>query len=282
MTGHRGFVGRRLHQELQRLAYKVRGIDLQDGQNACDWAHIRKFDGFDVLIHLAALTFVPDSFTAPRDFYANNLLSTLNCLELCRLNKARFILAGSYVYGRPRYLPLDEKHPVFAHSPYSQSKLLSEELCRGYHRDFDLEVVILRQFNIYGPGQRADFLIPKLIAELKGHEIVVNDLDPKRDFVHVDDVVKAYVKALNYRSDSCDIFNIGLGTSYSVQEIITHLRELSKTNKPIRTMKSPRKNEIPESRADISKAEKLLGWKPEIGLKKGLARMLFDTGKING
>jgi UDP-glucose 4-epimerase len=181
---------------------------------------VKDLKGFDVLIHLAAITYVPQSFKTPREMFRVNINGTLNMLELCRVNKAKMIFNSSYVYGAPKYLPIDEKHPISSHNPYCQSKIIGESLCEGYYRDFEVPITIFRIFNVYGEGQAPHFLIPHILQELaQNNDIVLENPVPRRDYVHINDILKAYQKAIDYNSNDFEIFNIGTGLSHSAKDV---------------------------------------------------------------
>ena len=220
VTGSKGFVGRYLTRALLDKGYKVIEIDLISGFDITNWSEVKDIPRFDVLIHLAAKSFVPDSFINPSSFYKTNFLGTLNALELCKKYKAKMVYASSYVYGKPNYLPIDESHQVNAFNPYAQSKIIGEHLCKGYNRDFGIPVIILRPFNIFGFGQNYNFLIPSIIKQAKSGKILLKDPEPKRDFIYIDDMIEAYIKCIEYNDSSFEIFNIGFGKSYSVKEIV--------------------------------------------------------------
>ena len=171
ITGANGFVGRHLVNALNGMDSSVTLLKDING-NSLD---IRKKDlikssldylsDVDVIYHLAAIASVNSSYENPHDTYETNVLGTLNILELCRLYDInKIVYASSYVYGKPHYLPIDENHMTNPTNPYSRSKLIGEELCKSYHDDFGIECIVLRPFNIYGPGQRSDFLIPMIIS----------------------------------------------------------------------------------------------------------------------
>ena len=270
VTGSSGFVGSRLFRKLIELNHEVFEIDITNGTDILDWAQLEKISEFDLLIHLAAQTFVPESYKRPRQFYFTNIVGTINALELCRIHKAKIIYTSSYVYGNPNYLPVDETHPAQAFNPYSESKIIGERLCKRYHLDFGLKAIILRPFNIYGPGQNNRFLISSIVKQARKGDVVLKDPLPKRDLLYVDDMIEAYIKAIQYEAIPFDIFNIGFGKSYSIKEIIDEVVKNFNTKFQVQFTGERRKNEIDNVVADISKAEKLLNWKPKVSFEDGI------------
>ena len=274
VTGGSGFVGTYLMKELKKRGENVINLDISKGIDITEWEKIKNIKKFDLIFHLAAKSFVPESYKNPREFYYNNVIGTLNILELCRKHNAKIIFASSYVYGTPRYFPIDEDHPIQGFNPYAQSKIIGENICEGYHRDFNIPVVIMRPFNIYGPGQNINFLIPTIIEQAKKGRIILKNSKPKRDYVYIDDVIDAYIKCLEYDDTSFKIFNIGSGMSYSVMELAEIVAENYRNEIKISFSEESRKNEIMNTVADISNIQKLLGWKPKIDLNKGIARVV--------
>jgi UDP-glucose 4-epimerase len=273
VTGSSGLVGRRLVQRLADAGHQVISLDITEGVDLSRREQLENIPAFDCAFHLAARTFVPDSFKDPAGFYFSNVISTLNMLELCRRHKAKFIYTSSYVYGPPQYLPVDEKHPVAAHNPYAQTKLIGEDLCHAYWRDFSVPACILRPFNIYGPGQQGDFLIPSVIRQARQGRIILKDFRPKRDFVYVDDVVEAYLACLNLKEPGVNVFNIGSGQSVSVEEVVRAVVSYFPSVETVFTGEE-RLNEVLDTVADITKAASLLRWAPAVSLDEGLKRCL--------
>lgn len=279
VTGSSGFVGSHLVKRLKGLGIDVICLDIKDGFDVTVWKQVQSIERFDILFHLAAKSYVPDSYTYPRDFYHSNIIGTLNALELCRIHKAKMVFVSSYVYGIPKYLPIDEEHPTAAFNPYAQTKIIGEQLCQGYNRDFGVPVVILRPFNIYGKGQNEDFLIPTIIKQAKTGRILLKDPCPKRDIVYIDDVIDLFIKAMEYNQTGCEIFNIGTGLSYSVRELTEMIIDLFGNNIEVEFKGQKRKSEVMETKADISKAKKLLGWTPKVNIREGLQRLVADANK---
>jgi len=275
VTGGKGFIGNVLVKKLKSLNFEVKILDISNGTNLTDWNQISSITSFDVLIHLAAKSYVPESYKYPQIFYETNIVSTLNCLELCRKNKAKFIYTSSYVYGNPQYLPIDEIHPVKSFNPYSNTKVIGEQICRGYHADFGVPIIIFRPFNIYGPAQNKRFLISNIISQISNKAIYLQDPNPKRDYLFVDDMINAYIKILNYKPDSFEIFNLGYGKSYSVPQIIKYVEKIIDKKLNVKYSNVKRKNEINDVVANIEKIQKYLNWSPQISLMDGLQKMLL-------
>lgn len=276
ISGSSGFIGNSIKNSIKNNYdnFKIIEIDLKSGYDLSIWDNIKNIESFDTFIHLAAKSYVPDSYKNPKLFYDTNFATTLNALELCRKHNAKMILASSYVYGTPKYLPIDEDHPVNAFNPYAQSKLISEDLCRAYNRDFGLPVIIFRPFNIYGYGQDKNFLIPKIISDAKNGKIFLENSLPKRDFLHIDDLVEAFIKAITYEKTNYEIFNIGYGDSLSVSEITEKIIKKINKNISVSFSKKKRKNEILETKASITKAKELLNWSPRTNFECGIKKML--------
>ena len=273
VTGGSGFVGSHLVEELKRHNVEVITLTDQKGRriDVSDWQKIKEITDIDRVYHLAAKTYVPFSFENPRETYEVNVLGTLNILELCRLRDVeKIVFVSSYVYGQPRYLPIDEKHPVQPTNPYMRSKILGEELCRAYNNDFGLKCIILRPFNIYGEGQSDDFLIPSILKQLVNGKIELRDSEPRRDFLYIKDTIEAYVRAGGYSGSDFEIFNIGSGVSYSVDEIVRKVINISGQKVAVNYQDKRRKNEIMNVVADIRKAREKLRWMPKISIEGGL------------
>lgn len=276
ITGYSGFIGGYLQKRLENSEHELILVDIANGVDICDWDQLKDIGEVDVIVHLANLSFVPTSYENPKRFYETNYLSTLNMLELCRLKNARMIFFSSYVYGHPEYQPIDEQHPIQAFNPYAQTKVICESLCQGYNRDFKVPVTIFRPFNIYGVGQNPDFLIPSIIQQAKSGKITVKDDRPKRDYIHVSDIVEAIVAAIqnNTTENNINIYNLGTGVSLSVKEIVDIVRGFFNTEIDYLCTNEFRPNDVMDTIADISKIKNNLHWSPQVSIRDGLKKML--------
>lgn len=279
ITGSSGFIGRNVVNEIEKTfpKYNLILIDYTNGINILDAYKLEKIEKFDIMIHLAAKSYVPESFVKPYDFYYTNVVGTLNVLELCRKYKAKLIFLSSYLYGLPEYLPVDEKHNAVAFNPYGQSKLLCESLCAGYHRDFGIPTVIFRPFNVYGDGQNTDFLIPLIFEQIiEGKtEINLKDPNPKRDFVYINDVVNAIISVIEKKFNTYEVLNICSGESYSVREVTQIINSLL-TKKVFFTFEEheKRKNEVNDTLGSNTKINNFLNWSPKFSFEEGIKSII--------
>jgi nucleoside-diphosphate-sugar epimerase len=271
VTGSGGFIGSNLVKKLAVSNFEVFEISRKTGFNLLKWSSIKDIKRCDVIIHLAAKTYVPNSFANPGNFYRTNINLTLNALELARKWNARFIYMSSYLYGNPIYLPVDESHPISPHNPYAETKLISEELCKAYSRDFGVKGVFFRLFNIYGRGQKDLFLIPEVIEKIKyGKVLTLKDPRPKRDYIHIDDTISAIIASLNYEYDGFDVFNLGTGKSRSVEEVVNTIQLFSPTKFDVIYTHEYRKGEVLDSVADTSYIKNKLNWESKIDFTDGI------------
>ena len=271
VTGATGFIGKHLVPRLQADGHEIVETGRASGDTT-DQATWKRLPPADVVVHLAAKSFVPESWDAPGLFLRTNLLGTVEALEYCRAHGARLVFLSSYLYGDVVRQPIPESTTLAARNPYALSKKLAEEACEFYAERFRIQATILRPFNIYGPGQSDTFLIPAVLNQLKaGQEIHVKDLEPRRDYVYVVDVVEAMLKAMA-GAGSFDVFNVGSGTSHSVCELIRIIQDVWGTDLPVRSDGVRRKDEIMDTLADITRAQQHLGWTPRFTLRRASSR----------
>ena len=245
----------------------------------------KALEGVDVVFHLAAIVSVDLSVKNPLMVNEVNVGGTLNVLrQSLKAGVKRFVYASSCaVYGEPVNLPIDEEHPTKPMSPYGVSKLAAEYYCRVFCEVYGLETVCLRFFNVYGSRQVVgpySGVIMKFIDGLKhGKEpIIYGDGEQTRDFVFVGDVVDACLRAMRCRNCVGEMINVGSGVETTVNRLADVLIELfgSRDVKPV--FAEPKAGDIRRSYADLSKAERMLGYKPKVFLKEGLTMMLRDLG----
>lgn len=276
VTGSNGFIGRRLCKRLSQ-SHTVVPYDLAQG-DLSDENALAGLEGLDFVYHLAARTFVPHSWENPHSFYQSNIMGSVTVLEFCRKREIPLVFLSAYVYGTPKYLPIDEAHPLSAPSPYHMSKLACESLCAFYASCYDTRIRVIRPFNVYGEGQSKAFLLPKIMRQIFSPEIPVIevfDLSPKRDYIFVDDVIAALVLSQKpWRG--LEVFNIGTGVSICVKEAIETMLGETRCNKTYYETGEKRGNEIDDCRADITKARAVLGFSPEYSFAQGIRQWLSE------
>ena len=250
----------------------------------CD--HVIRQEKIDILCHHAAQMDVRMSVEDPSYDADVNILGTLNLLQSCIKNNVKKVLfasTGGAVYGEQKTFPCDETHPTRPVCPYGITKLAVEKYLHYYQVEFGLKYVIMRYANIYGPRQnpKGEAGVVAIFTHrlLNGEQPVINgDGTQTRDYTFVGDVVRANLKALAY--DQNDAFNIGTSIETDVNQIFHHLNAL--TGGKAQEKHGPAKpGEQKRSVIDATKAETLLGWKPETELKDGLKRTV-DFFRGNG
>lgn len=299
VTGAGGFIGSHLTERLVEEGVKVRALAHYNSRN--DWGllelvprnvlkevevvtgdvqdpfSIRKFvEGCEVVFHLASLIAIPFSYIAPQAYVATNVMGTLNVMQACLEEGVSKVVhtSTSETYGTARYVPIDENHPLHAQSPYSASKIGADKIAESYFLSFDLPVAIIRPFNTYGPRQSARAVIPTIISQaLHSDQLILGSTHPTRDLNYVSDTVNAFLKTAVSDESIGEIINIGSGKEISIRQLAEKILRIIGKNAYIQTDEQrvrPPKSEVNRLLADISKSEKLLGWKPEVSLDQGL------------
>jgi NAD dependent epimerase/dehydratase len=232
----------------------------------------------DVIFHLAALIGIPYSYAATASYVATNISGTLNILNAARANSPRRVVvtSTSECYGTARYAPIDEQHPLQGQSPYSASKIGADKLAESFHLSFGIPVATIRPFNTFGPRQSARAVIPSVIAQaLAGGTVKVGSLTPLRDFNYVSDTVSGFLRVAESDAAIGEVINIGSGREVSIGEIVDRVKTLVGRDFPVETDDArvrPEQSEVMRLLCDRSKAERLLGWAPQVSLEDGLKR----------
>lgn len=272
LTGSKGFIGSHLKQALENENHQIFEYTAKDKSTLASGA--LDLPAADFCIHMASKVFIPDSWENPFEFYQTNTMGTLAALEYCRKHKAQLIYFSSFVYATPLNNPIKEDAPLGVNNPYNHSKLLAEELCQFYAKSFGVPVTIIRPFNIYGPGQKASFLIPKIFEQALNPalaRIELQTLTSKRDYLYIADLCSLALQIL--KTKKTGIFNAGSGVSTSVHDVAAAILKVTGKEKEIVALGSPRKDDQPEITADITKTCATFDWKPQYNLEKGLTQI---------
>jgi UDP-glucose 4-epimerase len=283
VTGGSGFVGSHLIRYLRGKGIYV--IDSNDTRGHLldvtdSYQLLSISDKVGAIIHLAAKTSVNNSLRSPYETYYTNLLGTLNLLEFARQKKVtKFINVSTYVYGQPQYLPMDESHPVDPGSPYNKSKILAEELCKSYSNDFEIDIVTLRPFYIYGPSPRHSSFIYCIIQQIIQNTgtITLSGESTRRDFLYINDFLDLIGVVLNRFPHGYNVYNVGYGQSYTLTEVVQIIAKLLEKEISIRYDVQMRPDDVTDMIADISKVKREFGWKPSTSLYEGLELTLEQS-----
>ena len=278
VTGGGGFVGTHLRKRLESNGTIVipNSSDVNSG-NVIDVSNMNQLgcfskEGVDALVHLAGRTSVIDGLKRPYETYYTNLIGTLNVLESSRVaNIPKLIFLSTYVYGQPRYLPIDEKHIPNPHSPYNQSKFLAEHLCENYSKDFAINLITIRPFSIYGPGSKPNSLVPSVMRQIRDNgRVILSGKNTKRDLLYIDDFVDLIECMLDNFPPGYNLYNVGFGRSHTLEEVSELLARILRKKMVINYDKNMRQNDIVNMVADISKVSEKFSWKPRTSLDEGL------------
>ncbi len=300
VAGSAGYKGSQVAKRLLQLGRKVIGIDSYIEKDQIDvskerTSELEGFEGFkfyeldvvedstlenikkdykkvDYIINFASEGGHLESLNNPKEYIRNNVLSTINLLELAKHYKVRKFIQGSAasVYGSTKKIPFIENHyytsPV---NPYGASKLASESMCEVYSHNYDIPVIIFRFFSVYGPGMPSKNAIPRFIKESKEGKIHSVHKDVSRDYVYISDIVDAVVESLSKRL-TYQVINISSGKATTAKDLIDVINGVSGLNPQIEFSK-PTKGDMEVSVGDNSKAKKMLGFVPKVDLESGIS-----------
>lgn len=305
VTGAGGFIGSHLVETLVLDGCDVRAFVRYNSKNSFGWLdtfpqHIKSnidifsgdirdpygvkkaITGCDIIFHLAALIAIPYSYHSPETYVDTNIKGTLNVLQAAREQNIGKIVhtSTSEVYGTARFVPITEDHPLQGQSPYSATKIGSDQMALSFYNSFKTPVAIIRPFNTYGPRQSARAVIPTIISQIaKGEKkIKLGALHPTRDFNYVKDTVRGFIAIAKSDRSIGEVINIGSNFEVSIGDTVRIIAETIGKKIEIITDDQrirPEKSEVERLWADNTKAKRLTGWEPEYsgldGFKKGLA-----------
>jgi UDP-glucose 4-epimerase len=299
VTGGAGFIGSNIVEGLLKKGFQVRVIDnfstgkkenLKEFINDIEIvdADIRYYrnvykamDGIDIVLHQAALPSVPRSISDPMASNESNITGTLNVLEAAKEMKVKKVVvaSSSSVYGDNPVLPKREDMIINPLSPYAVTKLATEQYAMAYHRVYGLPTIALRYFNVFGPKQdptsQYSAVIPKfIVAMLQDKQpIIYGDGLTSRDFTYIDNVVEANIMCGLNENVAGEYFNCATHGQVTLNQLVDEINKiLGKNIKPI--YQDFRPGDIKHSFADISKIEKLIGFKPIVMFNEGLKKTI--------
>lgn len=303
VTGAGGFIGSHLVERLIKEDCTVRAFVRYNSRN--DYGHLeslgrhikdieivtgdlrdtetvrRAVKGCSLVFHLGALIGIPYSYESPGDVIATNVTGTLNILDAARKYSTEklVITSTSEVYGTPLYVPIDEKHPLHAQSPYAASKIAADKLAESYFLSYDVQVATLRPFNTFGPRQSARAVIPTIITQaLTSKTIRLGSLAPRRDLLFVRDTVDGFLSVAQHESSVGKTFNIGTGGDLSIGDLVEQILLIIGTKAEIiedRQRIRPESSEVQRLVCNYTQALENLNWQPQYSLEDGLRRTIF-------
>ena len=279
MTGGHGFIGSHLVDRLLNDGHHVRVIDdhsapenekfyvNESSENY--YLDISKVDCFDVfenvdfVFHLAARSRIQPTISSPSECFEVNVVGTQRVLEWSRLNGVkRLIYSGtSSLYGRQNQIPFSPNMPADCLNPYSMSKWMGEQISKLYSQLYDIDTIVLRYFNVYGPREPTRGEYAPVVGLFKRQSsrgnamTIVGDGEQRRDFTHIDDVVDANICAMNSKGIKHGIYNVGTGKNYSINQISEMIGGKVRYTKK-------RLAEVRETLADIETTKNDLDWFP--------------------
>ncbi len=254
-----------------RKEIKIINGNLED-QNSVRSACIGK----DVVFHLGALIGVPYSFVHPQEVIRTNSIGTLNILHAAKEEKVSklIITSTSEVYGSANYVPIDEKHPLQAQSPYAASKIAADKFAESYFKSYKLPVSIIRPFNTYGPRQTPRAVIPTIIMQcMIKDEVIVGTTTTTRDFTFVTDTIQGFIKVAESEKSIGEIINVGSNSEITIGDLIKKIASFIGRDVRIVTDQTrfrPNASEVLRLWADNTKAKEIIGWEPRYSLDQGL------------
>ncbi|MBP7089011.1 MAG: SDR family oxidoreductase [Candidatus Omnitrophica bacterium] len=295
VTGGAGFIGSHVVDRLLNLGAKVIVLDnlitgklenIESNLNRLkfiqkdltdDKALEKALEGVEFISHQAALRSVPKSMEEPLEYHQINASGTLNLFKKAKEKGVKRIVfaSSSSVYGERVNFPEREDERLEPISPYAVTKLIGEYYGNIFSKSYNLEVVSLRYFNVFGPRQSLEneyaVVIPKFITCFINNEKppVYGDGNQERDFIYIDNVVEANIQALTKENISGEVFNIASSSPQSVNDLIDNLREIFSKDIEANYLEA-RPGDVRKTYADITKAKKLLDWQPKIDFYSGL------------
>ena len=308
LTGADGFIGSRLTEKIiDQTSYDVIALAAYNSFGLNGWLDSsiyrhhprleivrgdirdyrfisRQVKRSNIVLHLAALIGIPYSYSASQSYIETNVLGTHNLLSAALEYGVDHLIttSTSEVYGTAQYVPINEKHPLNAQSPYAATKIAADQLALSFHKSFGVPVTVLRPFNTYGPRQSPRAVIPTIIGQIiSNHDVIkIGSVTPTRDFNFVDDTCDAFIHCIHNRNAIGDVFNISSDFEISISETIECIQDVMNTSLPILSEKErvrPVGSEVNRLYGDSRAFRDLTGWRPEHGLKSGFHRGIEKT-----
>ncbi len=298
VTGADGFIGSHLTEMLLENGCNVKALSQYNSFNSWGWLedipknkNLEVVSGdvrdphfckeitkeIDIIFHLAALIAIPYSYIAPGSYVDTNVKGTLNICQAAKENNVSRVIhtSTSEVYGTAQYVPIDEKHPKQAQSPYSASKIGADAMAMSFYNAFGLPVTIARPFNTYGPRQSARAIIPTIISQIAAgkKQIKLGDLSPTRDFNFVKDTCEGFIGLAKNDTTIGKEINIASNFEISMNDTLELIKKIMKSDVEFITDEQrlrPEKSEVFRLWGDNTLIKSLTGFFPKYSIEEGL------------
>lgn len=269
VTGGEGFIGSKIVKATDGVSF-----DIKSNFDILDKEKLQKMvTGKVGIFHCAAKISVPESFEIAEEYHRTNVDGTQSIIGAAKISHSKIVFSSSAaVYGESDKA-ISESFELHPKSPYAENKRDAEKILK----DSGVPCICLRYFNVYGPGQSAEYagVISKFIKNaLDGKDLIIaGDGEQVRDFVFIDDIAEANVAAMHYNKRAFDIFNIASGTPTTIKDLAEMIIKLTNSKSKIK-FEAARPGDIVFSLADISKANNQLGWMAKVSLEQGLKKTI--------
>ena len=301
ITGATGFIGSHLTELYVKKGFKVTAFDRYNPNYnlGClqyskfkekinfEFGDIRDYDFVskvikknDIVIHLAALVGIPYSYISPLAYFKTNVEGTYNILEASKNhNISQVILTStSETYGTAKYVPMDEKHPLFAQSPYAASKISADQLALSYWNSFKLPIKIIRPFNTFGPRQSSRAIIPTIILQAMNNKTIkLGNLNPTRDFLFVKDTANAFFHLMRNKTLLGEVVNVGSGSEISIKKLAFDIKKILNSKSKIIVEKKrirSKSSEVLRLKCNNNLIKKNTNWKLSTKFEVGLIKTI--------
>ena len=296
VTGGAGFIG---SEVVKQLCEQNADVTILDDFSSGKTEYIKKFDvkvvkgnicddeivpkalkDQELVVNLAALPFIPDSYHHPEDFFKVNAMGSVNVMweSIQSETVEKFIhISSSEVYGTTKYVPMDEEHPTLPHSTYAVSKLAADRAVFALHKEHDFPAVIIRPFNSYGPKITQPYIIPEITLQLlsANDHIQLGNIESSRDFTYVSDTARGIILASIYKNAVGETINLGSGREIKIRDLVRLMAKL--LGKRVKIKRDPtrlRPYDVERLLCDSTKAKQILKWQPQVSLEEGLKRTI--------
>lgn len=306
VTGGAGFIGSTLVRQLVGEGANVTVLDnflsgSRENLKGCEkdikivegdirdenLAGIFSKNGAEFVFNLAAMPYIPDCYKTPKDFMDINATGAMNVMFAVKKAGVKRVIqySTSETYGTAQYVPMDESHPLNPQSTYAVAKVAADRLCFTLFHEQEIPVVILRQFNVFGPRETHRYIIPELISQLsKGSTLHLGNIDAKRDFTYVEDAARAAIELMKHKEAEGQVFNSGSGKCWSIKEMAEMLADIMKVKSLKIEVEKQRLRplDVQVLEANYFKLFRLTGWTPKVSFREGLERTVGDFRERGG